>query len=40
MDIFKTLKKDHKTVLELLEKLEGTTSRGTKTRQKLFDQLR
>lgn len=40
MDIFETLKKDHETVAELLDKLESTSARAVKTRQKLFDQLR
>ena len=40
MDIFEVLKKDHKTVLDLLDKLESSSTRAGKSRQKLFDQLK
>ena len=40
MDILNTLKKDHKKVLEILDKLESTSNRAGKSRQKLFEQLK
>ena len=40
MDIFEVLKKDHRAVLELLEKLESSSERAGKTRKKQFDQLK
>ncbi|MBE0537955.1 MAG: hemerythrin domain-containing protein [Phycisphaerae bacterium] len=40
MDIFEMLKKDHRKVLEILEKLETSSDRASKTRQKQFTQLR
>ena len=40
MDIFQILKKDHQTVKDLFEKLEGTGSRAAKSREKLFSQLK
>lgn len=40
MDIFQILKKDHQTVNDLFEKLEGTGPRAAKGREKLFTQLK
>ena len=40
MDIFQILKKDHQTVKDLFEKLEGTGGREGKSREKLFSQLK
>lgn len=40
MDIFQILKKDHQTVKEIFKKLEETTPRGIKSREKLFSQLK
>jgi hemerythrin superfamily protein len=40
MDIFQILKKDHQTVKELFKKLEATTPRAIKGREKLFSQLK
>ena len=40
MDIFEVLKKDHETVLDLLDKLESSSSRAGKSRQKHLDQLK
>jgi len=40
MDIFQILKKDHQTEKEIFKKLEETTSRGIKSREKLFSQLK
>lgn len=40
MDIFQMLKKDHQTAKGLFEKLEATGSRATKSREKLFSQLK
>jgi hemerythrin superfamily protein len=39
MDIFQILKKDHQTVKDLFKKLEGTSARASKSREKLFTQL-
>jgi len=40
MDIFELLKKDHRTVLEILDKLSSTTERAGKTRQRQLEQLK
>ena len=40
MNPFDLLKKDHKKVAELLDKLEKTTERGLKTRDQLFQQVK
>lgn len=40
MDIFEILKKDHRTVLDLLDKLESTSDRAGKTRQKQLELLK
>ncbi len=40
MDIYEVLKKDHRKVLEILEKLEMTSDRAQKTRQKQFEMLK
>lgn len=40
MDIFQILKKDHQTAKDLFKKLETTGSRATKSREKLFAQLK
>jgi hemerythrin superfamily protein len=40
MNPFTLLKKDHKTVAGLLNKLEKTTDRGLKSRTELFEQLK
>jgi iron-sulfur cluster repair protein YtfE (RIC family) len=40
MEIFDILKKDHRKVLEILEKLEGMSDRAGKTRQKQFTMLK
>lgn len=40
MDIFQILKKDHQTVKDLFEKLEGTGARAAKSREKLFTQVK
>lgn len=40
MDAFELLKKDHKKVSGIFEKLEPTTERGVKTREELFKQLK
>ncbi len=40
MDIFQILKKDHQTVKELFKKLEATSPRAAKSREKLFSQLK
>src|SRR5690606_31460341 len=40
MDIFQILKKDHQTEKEIFKKLEETTSRGIKSREKLLSQLK
>jgi len=40
MDIFQLLKKDHKKVTSIFGKIEDTTHRALKTRQKLFNQLK
>ena len=40
MDAFELLKKDHKKVAGIFEKLEPTTERGVKTREELFAQLK
>lgn len=40
MDIFQTLKKDHQTVLEILDKLKSSSDRAGKTRQKQLEHLK
>jgi hypothetical protein len=40
MDAFELLKKDHKKVSGIFEKLDTTTERGVKTREELFTQLK
>ncbi|MEX2491738.1 MAG: hemerythrin domain-containing protein [Nitrospirales bacterium] len=40
MDIFQILKKDHQAVKDLFRKLEGTGARASKSREKLFTQLK
>ncbi|MDT3779190.1 hemerythrin domain-containing protein [Nitrospira sp. MA-1] len=40
MDIFQILKKDHQKAKDLFKKLEGTGPRATKSREKLFSQLK
>jgi len=40
MDIFEILKKDHRKVLDILEKLETSSDRAGKTRKKQFAMLR
>src|SRR4026207_1442703 len=40
MDAFTLLKTDHKTVAGLMDKIEKTTERAVKTRDKLFTQLK
>ena len=40
MDAFELLKRDHKKVSEIFEKLEPTTERGVKTREELFTRLK
>ncbi|HNP31257.1 MAG TPA: hemerythrin domain-containing protein [Nitrospirales bacterium] len=40
MDIFQILKKDHQAAKDLFKKLETTGSRATKSREKLFSQLK
>ena len=40
MNPFDLLKKDHRKVAELLDKLEKTTDRGLKTRDQLFQQVK
>ncbi|MDX6695178.1 MAG: hypothetical protein QOF02_2781 [Blastocatellia bacterium] len=40
MNAFELLKKDHKTVSGIFEKLDATTERGVKTREELFTQLK
>jgi iron-sulfur cluster repair protein YtfE (RIC family) len=40
MKIFDFLKKDHKKVNSLFAKIEDTTARAVKTREKLFNQLK
>jgi iron-sulfur cluster repair protein YtfE (RIC family) len=39
MDVFKLLKQDHAAVAELFKKLEETTERAVKTREKTFKEL-
>ena len=39
MNPFELLKKDHKKVADLMEKLEKTTERGVKTREELFGKI-
>jgi hemerythrin superfamily protein len=36
MNVFTLLKQDHQTVADLLDKIDKTTERGTKTREELF----
>ena len=40
MNAFTLLKQDHETVAGLLEKIDQTTERGTKTREDLFTKLK
>jgi len=40
MDAIQLLKDDHDTMKEMLTELEGTTERGTKTREALFARVR
>ncbi len=40
MNAFELLKKDHKKVSGIFEKLDATTERGVKTREELFTQLK
>jgi iron-sulfur cluster repair protein YtfE (RIC family) len=40
MNVFTLLKTDHKKVAGILEKIDGTTERGVKTREDLFTQLK
>ena len=40
MDAFTLLKKDHKTVAGLMEKIDATTERALKGREELFTQLK
>ncbi len=40
MDAIELLKRDHKKVSEIFEKLEPTTERGVKTREELFTRLK
>jgi hemerythrin-like domain-containing protein len=40
MNAFTLLKQDHKTVADLLEKIDQTTERGIKTREDLFTKLK
>jgi iron-sulfur cluster repair protein YtfE (RIC family) len=40
MNAFTLLKQDHKTVADLLEKIDGTTERALKTREELFTRLK
>jgi len=40
MNAFTLLKQDHKTVADLLEKIDQTTERGIKTREDLFSKLK
>lgn len=40
MNVFTLLKTDHKKVAGILEKIDGTTERGVKTRDDLFTQLK
>lgn len=40
MNAFTLLKQDHKTVAELLEKIDATTERALKTREELFTRLK
>lgn len=40
MDAFTLLKKDHKTVAGLMDKIEATTERAIKGREELFTQLK
>lgn len=40
MDIFQLLKKDHKKVTAIFDKIEDTGNRAVKTREKLFEQLK
>lgn len=40
MNVFTLLKADHKKVAGILEKIDGTTERGVKTREDLFTQLK
>ena len=40
MNAFTLLKQDHKTVADLLEKIDKTTERGIKTREDLFTRLK
>lgn len=40
MDVFELLKADHEKVAGIMEKIDGTTERGLKTREELFSQLK
>lgn len=40
MNAFTLLKTDHKKVADIMEKIDSTTERGVKTREKLFTQLK
>jgi len=40
MDVYEILKEDHKTVAELLKKLDKTSEDGTEKREKLFLELK
>ena len=40
MNAFTLLKQDHQTVADLLEKIDKTTERGTKTREELFTRVK
>jgi hemerythrin-like domain-containing protein len=40
MDILDILKKDHRTVMDILDKLESSTTRAEKTRQSMFEKLK
>lgn len=40
MNVFTLLKTDHKKVAGILEKIDGTTERGVKTREELFTKLK
>ena len=40
MDIYQTLKHDHKEAKTLFSKLQNTTNRAVKTRQTLFEKLK